>query len=89
MNSQHKKEQVTSILTHYFRRLTEASGLRWTERNQEDMEQLAALVCGDEEDEEVEDPRPRLLPVEEHIDDKDWINRRAEAVGYVPVRRRK
>lgn len=97
MSTQDKQEKAASILTHYFRRITEAAGLRWSERNETDMEQLAALLCGNDQDNN--DPRPKLPPVggkisdeewlrrsaqaaDEKISDREWLRRSAQAVGY-------
>lgn len=83
-----RHEKIASILTHYFKRIGEASGLRWSQKNEADMERLAALLCNDlrealpasEEREEEELPP---------MSDREWLGQRAEAVGFTTARPRR
>lgn len=38
-------DEAAAILSHYFQQLTRAAGLRWTERNQADIERVADLLA--------------------------------------------
>ena len=37
--------QIEQFLTHYFRTVWEAAGLKWTSENYAEMSELARLIC--------------------------------------------
>jgi len=45
MNAQ---QEAGAIIAHYLRQLTQASGRRWTEHNDHDMQRLGALLADDQ-----------------------------------------
>ena len=82
--------EAGAIIAHYLRQLTQASGRRWTEHNDHDMQRLAELLA-DEDRETItpfyRPPAPPELPVEPPAAEPRQLDTRVTTVLDKPASR--
>ena len=77
------QEQAAAILNHYMEQLARRAGLRWTDKNRQDIERAAQLLS--EEATEVEDTIPPYDPESQQLETRQLETRVTQALERRPT----